>query len=303
MPDGPRYEEDFYAWTQYQAKVLRTLRTRDNRFDREHVAEEIEDLGKSERDAVESQITRVIEHFLKLAHSPTEIEMNYPQIDVKPLDTDSRYGIKAYKALKQAITEMDIYNHPGDVRLEERQLSELLGVSRTPIREAMTVLEHEGFVRSVPRRGIFVVRKTKQEILEMITVWAALESMAARLATQSAADYEIRSLRQIFESFKERKPEDHVSEYSEVNLNFHKQIIRMSGCQLLIDQSDDLFIHMRGIRKVTISQDNRAQRSIGDHMKIIAAIEERDADLGERLVREHTFGLADHVRKYGNFLT
>ena len=72
MPDGPRYEEDFYAWTQYQAKVLRTLRTRDNRFDREHVAEEIEDLGKSERDAVESQITRVIEHFLKLAHSPAE---------------------------------------------------------------------------------------------------------------------------------------------------------------------------------------------------------------------------------------
>ena len=72
MPDGPRYEEDFYAWTQYQAKVLSTLRTRDNRFDREHVAEEIEDLGESERDAVESQITRVIEHFLTLAHSPAE---------------------------------------------------------------------------------------------------------------------------------------------------------------------------------------------------------------------------------------
>jgi len=72
MPDGPRYEEDFYAWTQYQAKVLRTLRTRDNRFDREHVAEEIEDWGKSERDAVESEITSVIEHLLKLAHSPAE---------------------------------------------------------------------------------------------------------------------------------------------------------------------------------------------------------------------------------------
>src|ERR1700716_491843 len=72
MPDGPRYEEDFYAWTQYQAKVLRTLRTRDNRFDREHVAEEIEDWSKSERDAVESEITSVIEHLLKLAHSPAE---------------------------------------------------------------------------------------------------------------------------------------------------------------------------------------------------------------------------------------
>jgi hypothetical protein len=70
MPDGPHYEDDFYAWTQYQAEVLRSMRTRDNRFERDHVAEEIEDLGKSERDAVESQITRILEHFLKLAHSP-----------------------------------------------------------------------------------------------------------------------------------------------------------------------------------------------------------------------------------------
>ena len=70
MPDGPRYDDDFYAWTQYQAEVLRTMRTRDNRFDREHVAEEVEDLGKSERAAVRSEVRRIIEHLLKLAHSP-----------------------------------------------------------------------------------------------------------------------------------------------------------------------------------------------------------------------------------------
>lgn len=70
MPDGPRYDDDFYAWTQYQAKVLRELRTDDNRFDREHLAEEVEDLGKSERDAVRSQVRRIIEHLLKLAYSP-----------------------------------------------------------------------------------------------------------------------------------------------------------------------------------------------------------------------------------------
>jgi Domain of unknown function DUF29 len=72
MPDGPRYEDDFYAWTQYQAEVLRSLRVSDNRFDREHVVEEIEDLGKSERDAVRSQIRRIIEHLLKLAYSPAD---------------------------------------------------------------------------------------------------------------------------------------------------------------------------------------------------------------------------------------
>src|SRR5258708_17370673 len=69
-PNGPRYDDDFYAWTQHQAEVLRSMRTRDNRFDREHVAEEIEDLGKSERNALRSEVRRILEHFLKLAHSP-----------------------------------------------------------------------------------------------------------------------------------------------------------------------------------------------------------------------------------------
>jgi len=72
MPDGPRYDDDFYAWTQHQAAVLRQMPVSDNRFDREHVAEEIEDLGKSERDAVRSQIRRIIEHLLKLSYSPAE---------------------------------------------------------------------------------------------------------------------------------------------------------------------------------------------------------------------------------------
>jgi hypothetical protein len=72
MPDGPRYEDDFYAWTQHQAAVLRSMPVSDNRFDREQVAEEIEDLGESERDAVRSRIRRIIEHFLNLAYSPAE---------------------------------------------------------------------------------------------------------------------------------------------------------------------------------------------------------------------------------------
>jgi Domain of unknown function DUF29 len=72
MPDGPRYDDDFYAWTQYQAEVLRTMRRADNRLDRDNLAEEIEDLGKSERNAVYSQICRILEHFLKLTYSPAE---------------------------------------------------------------------------------------------------------------------------------------------------------------------------------------------------------------------------------------
>ena len=71
-PNGPRYEDDFYAWTQYQAEVLRSMPAPDNRFDRENVAEEIETVGRNERDAVQSQIRRILEHFLKLACSPAD---------------------------------------------------------------------------------------------------------------------------------------------------------------------------------------------------------------------------------------
>jgi hypothetical protein len=72
MPDGPRYDDDFFAWTQHQAAVLRKMPVADNRFDRENVAEEIESLGRSERDTVRSHVRRIIEHFLKLSYSPAQ---------------------------------------------------------------------------------------------------------------------------------------------------------------------------------------------------------------------------------------
>ena len=122
---------------------------------------------------------------------------------------------------------------PGEHRLDERQLSEDLGVSRTPIREALCRLEQEGFVRTVPRKGAFIERKSKNEILEMITVWAALESMAARLIHLCSSDEEIATLRQLFATFEGEQVQAHIDEYSETNIEFHQSILRMSGCELL----------------------------------------------------------------------
>src|SRR5271157_3523319 len=90
---------------------------------------------------------------------------------------------QAYELLKSAIADTDIYDPKQELRLDERQLTTALGVSRTPIREALSLLEQEGFIRTMPRRGIYIIRKSKREIIEMIQMWAALESMAARLAT------------------------------------------------------------------------------------------------------------------------
>lgn len=224
-----------------------------------------------------------------------------PKLRVAPLETNVSLQSLAYEAIKKAITEMDIYGHPGEIRLDERQLSQDLGVSRTPIRGAMTLLEQEGFVRSVPRRGIFVVRKTKQEVIEMITVQAALEAMAARLAAQRASDREIRALRRMFHEFEDSAPSAHIDEYSEANIAFHQAVIRMGGCQLIADMTANLFLHMHAIRVLTIRQGDRAENSIRDHLKIIEALEQRDADLADRLVRTHTLGLGEHVENFVTF--
>ncbi|HTW71572.1 MAG TPA: GntR family transcriptional regulator [Acetobacteraceae bacterium] len=224
-----------------------------------------------------------------------------PRLKVAPLEANLGLRRQACEAIKRAITEMDIYGHPGEIRLDERQLSQDLGVSRTPIREALSVLEQEGFVRTVPRRGVVVVRKSKREVVEMITVWAALESLAARLAAPRITESEVAALRALVDAFHD-DPSGHITEYSNANMQFHKAIIRLGGVSLMSSLTETLFIHMRAVRAVTMTQDNRAQRSIRDHRNIIAALGAHDADGAERLVREHTLGLAAHVEKFGDFL-
>ena len=222
-----------------------------------------------------------------------------PILKLDRLDTSTGLRQLATEAIKRAITEMDIYRHRGEFRLDERQLSQELGVSRTPIREALGYLEQEGLVRSIPRRGVFVVRKSKAEILEMILVCAAIEGMAARLAAARVTAADLITLRHLFDAF-EADPSARLVEYGQANTEFHRAIIRMSGCNLMTEITDTLFIHMRAVRAVTMGWDDRAKRSMRDHLAIIDALERPDPELCERLVREHTLSLAAHIEKHGD---
>ncbi len=216
--------------------------------------------------------------------------------------TSDSFKNKAYAALRNVIVSMDVYRNRSDIRLDERQLAHQFGISRTPVREAMAQLEREGFIRSVPRRGVYVVRKTKREVIEMITAWAALESMAARLITENASAEQIASLRKMFATFENGVLRAHLDEYSETNIEFHQSIIRKSGNGVLISLAENLFTHMRMIRRKTIVEKDRIEKSIRDHMHIIEAIEARDTARAEELVRTHALGLADHVARYADYL-
>ncbi|MBN8919237.1 MAG: FCD domain-containing protein, partial [Rhizobiales bacterium] len=130
----------------------------------------------------------------------------------------------------------------------------------------------------------------------------ALESMAARLITQNATDAEIATLRAMFTTFENGRLHAKLDEYSEVNIQFHQAIITMSHNGALADLAENLFMHMRMIRRKTIGEKDRADRSIRDHMNIIEALEQRDTERAEDLVRNHALGLAEHVAKYADYL-
>jgi DNA-binding GntR family transcriptional regulator len=224
--------------------------------------------------------------------------MAHLQLQISPVSDGMSLKARTYGALRSAIMQMNIYDPDAELKLDERDLSARFGVSRTPLREALAQLDSEGLIRVMPRKGIFIVRKTKAEILDMITVWAALESMAARLATKQASENGLSALHELVDAFKSDDVSAKMGEYSDANIKFHQAIIALAGSPLIRELTDDMFFHVRAIRQRTIVEQDRARRSIADHTAIVAALEARDTETAERLVREHTLKLRDHVERH-----
>ncbi|RKQ86820.1 GntR family transcriptional regulator [Solirubrobacter pauli] len=215
-----------------------------------------------------------------LARTPTDA-LEVPSLT----DATASVGQLTYNALRGAILAMDVYASTADLRLDEKRLAAELGVSRTPVREALARLEHEGLVRIRPRRGVDILRKSKAEVVEMLIAWGALEAAAARLACERASDAELRELA-------EPAGTGRLDEYSRENLRLHARIVELGHSTVLTGMADNLLAHVRGI--VTAERDP-GDPLLVDHGPIVTALHERDADRAERLVREHSLRLADDV--------
>lgn len=226
------------------------------------------------------------------------------EVRVGPIAATRVLKNQVYTILREAISVMDIYSTPNPPRLDERKLAQEIGVSRTPVREALSRLEQEGFVRNIPRRGTFLVRKTKQEVLEVVYVMAALESMAARLVTERASDEDIAKLHDLVDPFDGEEARAHINEYSDSNVEFHQSLIGLSQCELIKSMADSLFLHMRAIRAEALKdlEHHRSDQSVVDHRRIVEALEQRDAGKVEKLVREHALSLSKHIEEYAQYL-
>lgn len=202
------------------------------------------------------------------------------------LTDDKTLSGQTTDALREAIITGKIA--PGE-KLNEPKLAEQYQVSRGPLREAIRRLVAMKLVRHVPHVGASVVTLDLKKILELYDVREALEGKAAALAAENMTEAQIAQLRELLQLHREHT-EQNSGEYmqSEGDFDFHYQIIQGSGNALLVNQlCDELYHLIRMFRYQTSRFKSRSNRALIEHEQLIYAIEQRDPQLAEMLMRKH----------------
>ncbi|MEN6440070.1 MAG: GntR family transcriptional regulator [Syntrophobacter sp.] len=210
----------------------------------------------------------------------------------------SRLSEKAYEAIKEYILTSELRDMPPGSRVDEKVLLSQLNMSRTPVREAMNRLVAEGFLQVVPYKGIFIAKKSREEIHSILMVRATLEGMAARLATPNFLTRDFTKMRKIFQPFVNSSLIEQRYEFSNANIQFHEFILERSRCGTLIDMSRSLFDHIKLIRFRTSAFLPRIQSALAQHLELVDIFEKRDPELAERLMRAHIEESAQYIDEW-----
>lgn len=191
---------------------------------------------------------------------------------------------KAYARIKEMILNCEL--QPGEI-LSEVTLAKVIGTSRTPVREALSMLAQEGLVKSMLRRGVFVAEVSASDAQEILEVREALESYAAALSTQSLAEEELEKLRKLLEEMKEAHRRSDYRMYHMLDIEFHHVILRAAGNHRLLSVVEGLNEQMYRLRLVNSSLPHRMERSVVEHEAILRALESRDRAAAKRAVATH----------------
>lgn len=195
--------------------------------------------------------------------------------------------------LRDMIIEGDLA--PG-TRLHEGQLGEQLGVSRTPLREAIKYLASEGLVELVPSRGAVVKRFSPKDVHDMLTVLRTLEELAGRFACELASDAEIAEVRALHDEMIERYKAADRLQYYKLNQAIHTAIVRLAQNGALIDIHAMLQTRLKRIRFIGHEGAEKWAASIGEHEEMISALEARDKARLSEVLGRHLSNAWDRVR-------
>jgi DNA-binding GntR family transcriptional regulator len=217
------------------------------------------------------------------------------------LDTYKPLREVVFDAVREAI--IDGVLRPGE-RLMESQLAEQLGVSRTPVREAIRKLELEGFVVMIPRKGAYVAGISLKDIADVFEVRAALEALATVLAAERITEEELEELERILVRKAEIIEQQEIELFIESDKKFHEILYRASRNQRLIQILTNLQDEVHRFRSVSLASPGRMRVALEEHRKVVEALADRDITRAEALAWEHIENaensLMEAVRKKGD---
>jgi len=203
---------------------------------------------------------------------------------LSPLPGPSSLKTQAYQAIKDAILTLRF--KPGDA-LVENELAEKLGVSKTPVRDALSDLEKEGLVIRVLHKGTCVSRITKQDICEIFELRAVLEGLAARLAAPLFSAEELDQAEALLCAQEESMKQGNIERASNCNRQFHNLLIQKAGKPRLLSTLSNLDDHLQRFRVLSDHLNGRLSKSVAEHRKVLAALKQRDAQAAEEMMRAH----------------
>ena len=175
---------------------------------------------------------------------------------------------------------------PGDW-IDEQNLAEQYGISRTPLREALKVLASEGLVELRPRRGCYVTEISRQDLDDIFPLMAMLEGRCAALAVKRAQPADIAVLQEIHEGLEAAARDGRITAFFEANQAFHKQIQELAANRWMLSVIHDLRKVLKVSRLHSLSLEGRLQQSLDEHRAIMAAITAGDALKAETLMHDH----------------
>jgi DNA-binding GntR family transcriptional regulator len=203
---------------------------------------------------------------------------------------------RVYTSLRSAILGGNILP---EGRLVEEVVARELGVSRTPVREALHKLEREGLIEHFPHRGFAVTRETESQVAEIFEMRAILEGYILRIACENATNAFLSELRLLLKKAERRLGEGKIEEVHRLNTMFHDRIMdQVSGRDGLKGYIKDLREYVLRYRSATLRFPGGAERSLKGHAKVILALEIEDPDLCERIMRDHVTGAKDDAIRH-----
>ncbi len=213
-------------------------------------------------------------------------------------ESGDKYSLrgKVYDRIREDILNGIYKEHE---ELKEATLGERMGVSRTPVREALRQLELEGLVEIIPNKGARVTGITKKDIEDIYQIRYLLEGLSARWATEHVTEDQLEKMEETLYLTDFHTKKGNYAQVYELDSQFHELMYEASGSKILNHILSDFHMYVTRIRKASLAMENRSKNSTEEHRAILEAIKERDADKAEMCAHTHVKSTIKNNREHG----